>query len=169
MGSVQLMRSLTRDPGLADRLLPYLAERELLVVIDNLEQLPGAADLVGDLVRGARASRFVATSRTPLRLSGEQEYPLAPLPLPDAAAEVSQPPLGRVEPLVLEDLREDSQICPHSPYRDPHIVYGLDRVRFVLLCGRRFLGPRFPERWFRERPARARRSGDDGARVDQAE
>lgn len=58
----------------------HVRDRELLLVIDNLEQLlPAAADLVADLVRGADRLRVVVTSREVLRVAGEQEYAVPPL------------------------------------------------------------------------------------------
>jgi predicted ATPase/class 3 adenylate cyclase len=66
--------------GSASELLPrFVADRSLLFVLDNVEQVVEAAPFVADLVRWSPASRVVVTSRTPLRLTGEQEYPVPPL------------------------------------------------------------------------------------------
>ncbi len=63
--------------------LEHLRERNVLLVLDNLEQLPDAgAPLVGELLASTRGPRLLATSRRPLRLAGEQEYPVPPLSLP---------------------------------------------------------------------------------------
>ena len=60
--------------------------REILLLLDNLEQVvDAAADLVA-LLKGCPGLRLVTTSRTPLHVTGEQEYPLSPLPLPPATA-----------------------------------------------------------------------------------
>jgi predicted ATPase/DNA-binding SARP family transcriptional activator len=66
-----------------DDALAAVAGRALLVVLDNLEQLDGVAPVAALLAAGPRV-RVLATSRAPLRLSGEQEYPVPPLPVPDA-------------------------------------------------------------------------------------
>ena len=73
-------------PGLSveQTLVDALSERELLVCLDNFEHVLEAAPLVRDLVAAAPCARFLVTSRTPLHLSAEQEYPLAPLPPSDA-------------------------------------------------------------------------------------
>jgi len=73
-------------PGLPveQTLADALSERELLVCLDNFEHVLEAAPLVRDLVAAAPCARFLVTSRTPLHLSAEQEYPLAPLPPSDA-------------------------------------------------------------------------------------
>jgi predicted ATPase/class 3 adenylate cyclase len=63
----------------AGRLGPYVAERELLIVIDNFEQVIEAAETILDILRASPRSRVIVTSRRPLRLSGEQEYAVRPL------------------------------------------------------------------------------------------
>jgi len=74
-------------PGLAeDRLLVRLRERPTLLVLDNFEQVLGAGLWVANLLRAAPALRVLATSRVPLRVSGEHEFHVPPLGLPTAAA-----------------------------------------------------------------------------------
>lgn len=68
----------------AERLLDHLRERETLLVLDNFEQLLPAAPQVAELLRAAPRVRALVTSRAPLRVSGEQELGVAPLPVPDA-------------------------------------------------------------------------------------
>ena len=63
----------------AERLVRYLAEREVLLVLDNFEHLLDAAPRVADLLRGAPPLRIIVTSRAPLHLAGEQEFPIATL------------------------------------------------------------------------------------------
>jgi predicted ATPase/class 3 adenylate cyclase len=58
---------------------PFLRDRRLLLVLDNLEQLAGAAAGIGELLRVAPEVRVVAATRSSLRLTGEQEYPVPPL------------------------------------------------------------------------------------------
>jgi len=56
-------------------------------VLDNCEQvIDTAARLASALLAAAAGLRIIATSREPLRLPGEQVYPLLPLPVPDCAA-----------------------------------------------------------------------------------
>ncbi len=64
----------------ADALPGFLGERSLVLVIDNFEHLLDAAPEVARLIRASPESRFVITSRAPLRIGGEQEYPVRPLP-----------------------------------------------------------------------------------------
>ncbi len=49
-------------------------------VLDNLEQVLDCAPRLAELVAAARNLKLVATSREPLRLTGEQQYPVPPLP-----------------------------------------------------------------------------------------
>ncbi len=68
----------------ADALAQALARRQLLLVLDNCEQVIGAAaELCGRLLLGADDVRVLATSREPLRIAGEVRYRLGPLTLPD--------------------------------------------------------------------------------------
>lgn len=63
----------------ASALLPYLAGRSLLLVLDNFEHLVDGAQAVTAIVRGAPACQVIVTSRAPLHVSGEHEVPVAPL------------------------------------------------------------------------------------------
>jgi non-specific serine/threonine protein kinase len=68
----------------ADTLAHALARRQLLLVLDNCEQVIGAAaELCGRLLLGADDVRVLATSREPLRIAGEVRYRLGPLTMPD--------------------------------------------------------------------------------------
>jgi predicted ATPase/DNA-binding SARP family transcriptional activator/Tfp pilus assembly protein PilF len=69
---------------LAERVIDHLRERRLLLVLDNFEQLLAAAPFVGDLLAAAPRVWILATSRAPLRLAAEHEYPVLPFETPDA-------------------------------------------------------------------------------------
>ena len=60
----------------------YLRERELLLLLDNFEHLLDAAAVVAGLLAAAPGVKALVTSRAPLRLRGEREYPVPPLRLP---------------------------------------------------------------------------------------
>jgi len=60
----------------------FLKEKRFLLVLDNLEHLLSAAPEVADLIEVCPDLRVLATSRAPLRVRGEQEYPVEPLSLP---------------------------------------------------------------------------------------
>ena len=65
-----------------EALIDRLRDKGLLLVLDNLEHLLGAAPEVAALVEACPRLVVVATSRAPLRVRGEREYPVAPLALP---------------------------------------------------------------------------------------
>ncbi len=67
-----------------DEVLEYLRARRMLLVLDNFEQLLDAAPFVSDLLATAPRLWVLATSRAPLRLAGEHEYPVPPFETPDA-------------------------------------------------------------------------------------
>ena len=72
--------------GAPDDLGGFLRDRELVLLLDNFEHLLDAAATVADLLATAAGLRVLATSRAPLRISGEVEYPLDPLDPTDAVA-----------------------------------------------------------------------------------
>ncbi len=63
----------------------YLAPRRLLLVLDNCEHVLESAPLFADWLGRAPHLKLLCTSRVPLDLYGEQEWPLAPLATPDLA------------------------------------------------------------------------------------
>jgi predicted ATPase/transcriptional regulator with XRE-family HTH domain len=73
-------------PPLVARLPADLRERPMLLVLDNFEQVIDAAPLVSDLLASCPRLTIVMTSRAPLRISGEQEFAVRPLVVPDPAS-----------------------------------------------------------------------------------
>jgi predicted ATPase/class 3 adenylate cyclase len=63
----------------ADALLPYMAGRSMVIVLDNLEQVLDAADHVLSIIRASPATRVIVTSRAPLHVAGEHELAVRPL------------------------------------------------------------------------------------------
>lgn len=65
--------------GARDGLAAHIGDRRMLILLDNLEQLTAAAPDIASLLAGCSGLRLLVTSREPLRLTGEQEYPVPPL------------------------------------------------------------------------------------------
>jgi predicted ATPase/class 3 adenylate cyclase len=59
-----------------------LRDRTMLLVLDNFEQVIEASSDVAALLGAARRLAFLVTSRGPLRIRGEREFPVPPLGLP---------------------------------------------------------------------------------------
>jgi predicted ATPase/DNA-binding CsgD family transcriptional regulator len=73
-----------RDIGaesLYDRVCTAIADRHLLLVLDNFEQVVVAAPRLRTLLDACPEVMLLITSRIRLRISGEREVPVAPLPL----------------------------------------------------------------------------------------
>ncbi len=66
-----------------DSLKDILGQKQTLLVLDNLEQVLAAAPLLSQILAVAPNVKMLATSRIALRVRGEQEFPVLPLPLPD--------------------------------------------------------------------------------------
>jgi predicted ATPase len=83
----QLIEStIARVVGTKASLRQHLQERDVLLLLDNFEHLLGGVVVLTDLMQAAPTVTLLVTSRSPLGLSGEQEYPVPPLPRPDAVA-----------------------------------------------------------------------------------
>jgi predicted ATPase/DNA-binding CsgD family transcriptional regulator len=71
---------------LTQRLNNHLRTKQLLLLLDNFEQVVEAAPMVGEFLAAAPHLQILVTSREPLHLSGEHEYAVPPLTLPDPHA-----------------------------------------------------------------------------------
>lgn len=79
--------TVAEPPAPLARLRDAVAEREMLLILDNCEHLIAAAARVADeLLRAAPGVRLLTTSREPLGIPGEQVWPVEPLALPPAGA-----------------------------------------------------------------------------------
>jgi predicted ATPase/class 3 adenylate cyclase len=67
---------------LGEGIVSLIGDKKALLLLDNLEQVVLAATEVAGLAQSCPGLRIVTTSRTPLRIAVEREYPLAPLALP---------------------------------------------------------------------------------------
>jgi predicted ATPase/class 3 adenylate cyclase len=72
------------DETLGQSLRGYLAGKRVLLVVDNLEQVIGAAPQLAELLAATEGLKMIATSREPLRITGEHVYAVPPLPASDA-------------------------------------------------------------------------------------
>lgn len=83
------------------QLVAYLRGRRRLLVIDNFEQLLEAGPQLGALLAAVPNLSLLVTSRFPLRLQAEHEFPVPPLGLPDEADEGNPKALAATEAVQL--------------------------------------------------------------------
>ena len=80
--SEPVMRGAPGGQGLSsseDVLKGFLREKSLLLVLDNVEQIPGIASFIGDVLSIAPLLKVMVTSRSLLRIYGEHEFEVPPL------------------------------------------------------------------------------------------
>ncbi|HEY1368655.1 MAG TPA: BTAD domain-containing putative transcriptional regulator [Gaiellaceae bacterium] len=85
----------------SDAAAEVLAQQHLLLVLDNFEQLLAAAPALAELLAAAPRVDALVTSRAALRLSGEHEYQVPPLGVPDPGRPAALDELERVEAVAL--------------------------------------------------------------------
>ncbi len=66
-----------------DSLKVFFKEKQILLILDNFEQITAASSALGGLLQSCPEIKLLVTSRVPLHLSLEKEYPLEPLNLPN--------------------------------------------------------------------------------------
>ncbi|HEY4754111.1 MAG TPA: hypothetical protein VIH37_12560, partial [Candidatus Limnocylindrales bacterium] len=74
----------------------WLGSKVVLAVLDNFEHVIDAAPTVAALLRAAPGLKVIVTSRAPLRISGEHEFPVPGLPTPPDLASLSGLELARL-------------------------------------------------------------------------
>jgi predicted ATPase len=85
------------EASLLDSIISFLEDKELLLVLDNFEHVQQAASDIAALLGHCGGLKVLATSRQPLRLSGERGVPIPPLTLPDPDAALDVAEANRFE------------------------------------------------------------------------
>jgi predicted ATPase/class 3 adenylate cyclase len=81
------------DRPLIESLRAHLAERHILLILDNFEQLLASAALIESLLAAAPRLKVLVTSQIALGLASEYVFPVPPLALPDP---LRLPPLNQL-------------------------------------------------------------------------
>ncbi|MBX3083725.1 MAG: tetratricopeptide repeat protein [Anaerolineae bacterium] len=68
-----------------ERLKNFCRDKHILLVLDNVEQILAIAPHLADLVAGCPLLKLLVTSRAPLKIRPERQFPVSPLALPDLA------------------------------------------------------------------------------------
>ncbi|MGH2794565.1 MAG: ATP-binding protein, partial [Actinomycetota bacterium] len=79
-----VIETIEQTLGAKDDLTQHVGDREILLVLDNLEQVIEAAPELASLVEVCPNLRLLVTSRELMRVRGEVEYQVPPLADPDA-------------------------------------------------------------------------------------
>jgi predicted ATPase/DNA-binding XRE family transcriptional regulator len=163
---------LRQSEGL-EALLSRWKERRMLLVLDNFEHVLGAAPEVTRLVEACPYLTVLVTSRAPLRLRGEREYPVAPLALPRSTTspepgEVLGSPSGRLFAERARDADPSFELTPENAPAVAAICWRLDGLPLALelaAARARFLDPEallshldlaLSRAWARDLPERQR-------------
>ncbi|MCC6175711.1 MAG: adenylate/guanylate cyclase domain-containing protein [Chloroflexi bacterium] len=93
--------AVTAERRVVDVLVERLRDRRLLLVLDNFEQVLAAAMDVDELVRSCPSLSVLVTSRAPLQLRGEHEFPIPPLALPRLGRPLTPESLSQYEAVAL--------------------------------------------------------------------
>jgi len=112
-----------------DTLVEQLALDTTLLILDNLEQVAGAAPDVVDLLGRCPGLDVLVTSRVVLRIGGEHEYPVGPLEVP--APWVADPALIAETPAVALFVERARAVRPGFQLTDGNRTAVVDIVRLV--------------------------------------
>jgi len=81
-----VVETISQTIGAKDSLAEHIGDREMLLLLDNLEQVIDAAPELSSLLSTCPNLTLLVTSRELLRVQGEVEYPVPPLAEPEAVA-----------------------------------------------------------------------------------
>ena len=127
-----------------------LAPRQLLLLCDNFEHLLPAAPLLTELLQGAPGVTALVTSRQPLHVRGEREFPVPPLVVPASPTRASAESAVTSEAVALfveraQDARFDFALTADDMPVVAEIVIRLDGLPLAIelaAAGVRVLPPR---------------------------
>jgi len=124
----------TGDGPDAEVVTGYLQKRRTLLVLDNLEQLDGAASAVAALLAAAPELVILATSRRPLHVLGEHELPVPPLTVPEGAgaAQVAESGAARLFAQQAQLVRPDFTITEGNAAEVAAICARLDGLPLAI-------------------------------------
>ena len=120
------------------------ADRPVVLVLDNFEQVLDAATLVANLLTAAPSLRLLVTSRTPLHLRGEREYLVGPLAVPIAdealaPLDLNQAPAVRLFVERARDVQHDFDVTPANGPTLAAICRRLDALPLALELAARWI------------------------------
>ncbi|CAN5480701.1 hypothetical protein BH20ACT21_BH20ACT21_23390 [soil metagenome] len=134
--------SLRESPGrsLQETLTDHLSSKQLLLIVDNLEQVIDAATDIAALLTDVPDLKVLATSRESLRITGEKELPLAPLSLPrssDPPEDIAASPAVELFVTRAQDVRPDFTLTPAGASIVAEVCRRLDGLPLAIELARR--------------------------------
>ena len=132
-----------------EALLEYLRGKRTLLVLDNFEHVMEAAPGVAELLAACPDLVVLATSRAPLRIRGEREYPVGPLRVPDPSRGqdvrvVAASPAARLFARCAGEANPSFGLTGENAAAVAAVCWRLDGLPLALelaAAGIRFLGP----------------------------
>jgi predicted ATPase/class 3 adenylate cyclase len=125
------------DRPVVDTVTDALRDRDILLVLDNFEQLQDAAPAIATILAAASKLRVLVTSRGRLHVRGEEEYPVPPLRIPDAAHLPAITELSQYEGVLLfieraRTARPDFEVTAASAPAIAEVVSRLDGLPLAI-------------------------------------
>jgi predicted ATPase/DNA-binding CsgD family transcriptional regulator len=123
--------------SIAAQLKRAVADKHLLLLLDNFEHLLSAAPEVEELLAACPTLKIIVTSRSALRVQAEYLFPVAPLALPDLSRLPEPEVLARTAALALfvqraQAIRPDFQLTPTNARAIAEICVRLDGLPLAL-------------------------------------
>jgi predicted ATPase/transcriptional regulator with XRE-family HTH domain len=127
----------SRDTPIPEQIKQAIGSKILLLLLDNFEHVSTSAALVADLLSDCPALRILVTSRSPLHIRAEREYPVPPLALPNVAdhAPISELVLSPAVALFVErsrTSRPDFQVTDQNASAVAEICRRLDGLPLAI-------------------------------------
>src|SRR5258708_8503896 len=122
---------------LLEELQAALGDQSALLLLDNFEQVLAAAPRLSELLAACPHLHLLVTSRAALRLHGEQEFPVSPLPLPDLKHLPSSESLAQYAALTLfvqraQAIKPDFQLTEANARPIAEVCIHLDGLPLAL-------------------------------------
>ncbi len=120
-----------------ERVVAHLDGKRVLLVLDNFEQVVGAAPAIAEILRRTSDTKAIVTSRIPLAISGEQHYPVPSLPMPtpghDASfSDITASPAVELFVQRAASMRPDFRLTPDNGSAVARIVAGVDGLPLAI-------------------------------------
>ena len=101
-------------------LFDCLCDKHLLLVLDNFEQIVGAAVMLSEILERCNCIKIIVTSRTPLHIRGEQVVPIQPLQHPEGEKVFSRSEILKF-PSVELFMQRAKAVNPHLQLDDENL------------------------------------------------